>query len=169
MNWSDIKDTVGKIAPTAGLLLGGGAGGAVGSLIASALGVDNNAKSVSLALQSPEAASKLAEIELTHAHEFRSLALTEARKTLVAELKDTQNARENHKHSKMPAIIVIMLTVIVAGLLVAIFTSNIPQGHANMAMMMFGWVFALWGSAISYFVGTTRSSADKNKFFNQKG
>ena len=62
--WESIKETVGSVAPMAGALLGGPAGGAVGAMIASALGVDKNPDSVAKAIRSdPQAAIKLRQIE----------------------------------------------------------------------------------------------------------
>jgi len=62
--WESIKETVGSVAPIAGALLGGPAGGAVGAMIASALGVDKNPDSVAKAIRSdPQAAIKLRQIE----------------------------------------------------------------------------------------------------------
>ena len=140
MKWQDIKDKIAKVAPVAGTLLGGPAGGTVGAMVASVLGVDNTPAAVNAVLGDPEATARLRELEATHSHEFRSLALTEQRKTLEAELGDKQNAREHHKHSKMPAVIVGALTAMVAGLLYAIFNAQIPEAHESLAMMMFGQV-----------------------------
>ena len=62
--WDKIKDVVGSVAPVAGSLLAGPAGGAVGAMIASALGVDKNPDSVAKAIRSdPQAAIKLRQIE----------------------------------------------------------------------------------------------------------
>lgn len=62
--WDSIKDTVGSVAPIAGSLLGGPAGGAVGSLIASALGVDNTPDAVAAAIKAdPQAAVKIRQVE----------------------------------------------------------------------------------------------------------
>ena len=62
--WESIKETVGSVAPIAGALLGGPAGGAVGDMIASALGVDKNPDSVAKAIRAdPQAAIKLRQIE----------------------------------------------------------------------------------------------------------
>ena len=62
--WESIKETVGSVAPIAGALLGGPAGGAVGAMIASALGVDKNPDSVAKAIRAdPQAAIKLRQIE----------------------------------------------------------------------------------------------------------
>lgn len=63
--WESIKDTVASIAPLAGSLLGGPAGGAVGGLIASALGVKNDPDEVAKAIQfDPQAALKLRKVEV---------------------------------------------------------------------------------------------------------
>lgn len=64
MDWSDVAETVGKIAPAAGGALGGPAGAAVGSLLARVLGVDESPEAVRQALQQdPAAALKLREVE----------------------------------------------------------------------------------------------------------
>jgi len=62
--WDSIKDTVGSVAPMAGSLLGGPAGSAVGSMVASALGVSNTPDAVAAAIKSdPQAAIKIRQIE----------------------------------------------------------------------------------------------------------
>jgi len=62
--WDSIKDTVGSVAPIAGSLLGGPAGSAVGSMIASALGVSNTPDAVAAAIKAdPQAAIKIRQIE----------------------------------------------------------------------------------------------------------
>jgi len=62
--WDSIKDTVGSVAPIAGSLLGGPAGSAVGSMLASALGVSNTPDAVAAAIKSdPHAAIKIRQIE----------------------------------------------------------------------------------------------------------
>jgi len=62
--WDSIKDTVGSVAPIAGSLLGGPAGSAVGSMLASALGVSNTPDAVAAAIKSdPQSAIKIRQIE----------------------------------------------------------------------------------------------------------
>lgn len=80
-----------------------------------------------------------------------------------AELKDLANARENHKHSLMPAIICIGLTVLVGAGAGALFTLDIPEGNTEITYLLFGTMLAKWGDSIAYWVGTTRSSANKDK------
>ena len=88
MNWKSIANTVGKIAPVLGGLLGGPAGASVGTLIATTLGVENTPDAVSEALRiNPEAAIKLAEIESNEKIKLRELLLEQAKAELAA---DTQ-------------------------------------------------------------------------------
>ncbi|TDX29113.1 holin (3TMs family) [Modicisalibacter xianhensis] len=64
MNWGDVKDAVAKYAPLAGAALGGPSGAAVGSILASVLGVEATPEAVQRAIQTdPEAAIKLRQVE----------------------------------------------------------------------------------------------------------
>lgn len=82
MEWRDLATIVGRTAPILGSLLGGPAGGAVGTVIASVLGVGNSPDNVSQALTiNPDAAVKLSEIEATRTIELQKLIFqTEAAK-----------------------------------------------------------------------------------------
>lgn len=92
MNWSDIKEIVAKAAPVAGTLLGGPAGGAIGALIASTLGVEGDPAAVDAMLRTnPDAALKLREMELTHGIEMQSLLL-QAEAQRHAEVNATMRA-----------------------------------------------------------------------------
>lgn len=62
--WESIKETVASVAPMAGTLLGGPAGGAVGGMIAAALGVKDDPDEVAAAIKAdPQAALKLRQVE----------------------------------------------------------------------------------------------------------
>ncbi len=159
MNWSDLKDAAGKAAPVLGSLLGGPAGGAVGALIANALGTDNDPEAVAHALTSPEQFAQLRKWAYENQQALEKIELDRLR----AELADKANARENHKHSPMPAAVTVMMTLIVAALLWALFDMEIPEGNRDVAYMLFGQATALWGASVTYWVGTTRSSAEKDR------
>nr|WP_136252863.1 hypothetical protein [Ningiella ruwaisensis] len=161
MNWSDIKNTVGKIAPLVGTALGGPAGTAIGGLIAHKLGVENTPEAVALELKNnPDAAVKVRQLELEDEQHFREITF----QTLDAELKDKQSAREHHKFSRMPAVICCSLTIMVLLGGYAIFATEIPEQNSTLANLLFGALLAKWGDSIAYWVGTTRSSAEKSKF-----
>jgi len=159
MNWSDIKEKAAMAAPLLGTLLGGPAGASVGGMVASALGVSGNPKAVLDALSQPKNVTQLRKWTMQHKERLEQLALD----TLEAELKDKANARAAHKGSYMPAAITVLMTSIVGGLLFMLFSVELPASNREVAFMLFGQASALWGASVTYWVGTTRSSAEKNK------
>lgn len=91
MDWSDVAETVGKVAPAAGGALYGPLGAAVGSVIADKLGVEQSPEAVGEAVQAdPEAAVRLREIEAgaqaAEAQE-RTKRLQSVNETMRAELE----------------------------------------------------------------------------------
>lgn len=160
MDWKDVGKALGKVSPLIGSVLGGPAGGAVGTLVASALGVEDDPKSVSQAIKKdPQAAEKIRKLELEAEADIRRFHLN----TLEIELKDVQDARKNHQHSKMPAIICVAITIMVACGACLLFTIDIPEDNQEIAYLLFGTLLAKWGDSIAYWVGTTRSSAEKTR------
>lgn len=164
MSWDKIKTVVGQVAPIAGTLLGGPAGAAVGSLLSSVLGVDNDPESIAQALANPEKAAQLKKWYMDHELDLQRLQI----QTLQLELNDVQNARAEHKNSRMPAVLTFMLTAICGGLLWTITQVEIPEQSQNLAFALFGQCFTLWGASVTYWVGTSRSSTEKNYLLNKK-
>lgn len=159
MNWQSVAKHVSQAAPLLGTVLGGPAGGAVGALISSALGVDNDPSAVATAMASPENVVKLKQIEADHRAQLEQMALEQTK----AELADKANARDAHKHSPVPAFIVAGLTILIGVLICLIWFAELPTESKTMAMMLLGAVTTKWGDSIAYFVGTTRSSAEKTR------
>lgn len=100
---------------------------------------------------------KMQELEARKTNEAAAIALDQ----LKTELNDTQDARKAHSLSNMPAVITVMLTVMVCGLLYSVIFLDIKEGSKELAFALFGTVFTLWSSSISYWVGTTRNGAVK--------
>jgi len=81
MNWKEIGEQVlGFGLPLLGSVLGGPAGGAVGTMVASALGVGDEPEAVAKAILADPtgAAAKLEELETRHRHEIERLSLEAA-------------------------------------------------------------------------------------------
>jgi hypothetical protein len=86
MDWKDIAGVIGNAAPLLGTLIGGPAGAAVGSIVASALGTQATPDAVSQAIATnPDAAIKLRQIEADQATKLRELAVTAENNRLIAE------------------------------------------------------------------------------------
>lgn len=93
--WDEIKSLVGKSAPLLGTaLLGPGTGTAVGAMIASVLGVDNDPEQILEKLKTdPDALVKLKQLEYQNEQKLQALVLesetkqlAEVNKTIRAEL-----------------------------------------------------------------------------------
>lgn len=95
MNWSDIASTVGKFAPMVGTVLGGPAGLAIGSLVASALGVENTPEAVAKELAvNPEAVIKLREIESNERVKLQELVTQHAANEMNAAAQAAKSVNE---------------------------------------------------------------------------
>ncbi len=159
MNWSELGRKVADYAPLLGGALGP-VGAGVGALIASEFGTENTPDAInSFIAGNPEAQVKLREIELTHKSQLQRIKL----ETLQAELGDKANARQAHSQSKMPAYLSIGLTVLIGVLIFLLFYVDVPAGSREVLFMLLGVVIKEWGSAMQYWFGTTRSSADKTR------
>lgn len=79
------------------------------------------------------------------------------------ELSDVQHARESHEYSKMPAIITCLMTAISIGYFVSLLLIDIPEANRDMVNNYGGQMIALWVASVVYWVGTTRSSAEKDR------
>lgn len=91
IDWSSIKSVVAEASPLLGTLIGGPAGATVGSMIASALGVDNHPDAVAQALKTdPQAAIKLRQMELDNKVELQKLAVQAESNRLAADTAQIQ-------------------------------------------------------------------------------
>lgn len=163
--WDKVKDALGGAAPLIGTLLGGAPGGMVGSLISSALGVENTPDAIEKELRTnPEAVLKLKELELTHKTKFEELALEDTKVRLV----DTQDARRSEiERVKAGGSNKFMYTL--AGLVVfgffgvvgMLFFLEIPEASENVTYMLLGTLAAEFGSIMRYFFGSSKGSSDK--------
>lgn len=88
MNWKDIGASIGKAAPIVGGLLGGPAGAAIGTVVASTLGVEDSPDRVSDALRNdPEAIVKIQELQTNAQVELQKLAVTAEQNRIQAEVQ----------------------------------------------------------------------------------
>jgi hypothetical protein len=159
MNWSDLGKTIAGFAPLLGTVVGGPAGGAIGSVIASAFGVEDKPSAIANAIsKDPEAAIKLRKIELDNKTELEKIAM----EITKAEIADKQNARKENKHSNMPAILSGVLSLVIIGIIYLLFYTPVPEESKDVLFVILGAVMKEWGGAMQYWFGTTRSSANKD-------
>lgn len=159
MNWEKVGRAIADSAPILGGLLGGPAGGAAGALIASTLGTSADPEAVLQRIQNdPAVLLQIKQLEADERQHCRDLQLA----TLQAELADTQSARTTHSAHWMPSAITIGLggmTIAIAGALIYM---PIPDGNRDLAINYGGQIIGLFCTAVAYWIGTSRSSANKD-------
>lgn len=172
MKWSDVVACISLAAPTLGSLFGP-AGTAVGTivgsgikLVASALGVAPTQDAITAAvIADPEAALKLKQFEMNHRIEIEKLAIQEYQ----MELLDIQSARgmriEHEKVTDKSDVNLYMLAwTIVTGFFVLmgiLIFIPLPTDAAGVLFMLFGALSAGFGSVLSFFFGSNKSSENK--------
>ena len=166
-NW---KDTLVKIAPYAGTMIGGPWGGLAAKAIGAVFGhesetpPDEAQMSEYISKATPEQLVQLKQIDADLKIKNKELGIKDDE--LV--YNDRANARATHKDSRMPAVIVISLTVMVVSMVVALFIYEPPGDNKALLYSICGQILTAWGASIAYFVGTTKSSAEKTRLMSLK-
>jgi hypothetical protein len=166
----DWKQLVASVAPTlSAALLGPAAGIAVKALADGFLtddeiqGKNTNQLEKKLAQHletaGPEELAKLQELDHTFKLRMEELGVD----VFKIEANDKKSARRENKHSRMPAILSIGLTLAIAGIVVLLFYVQVPTGAKEVLFMLLGVVVKEWGNSMQYWFGTTRSSGEKTK------
>ena len=160
MSW---KDTLAAIAPTIATAMGGPLAGAATKFLANKLIGDENAsvESIEAAVvgASPEMLINLKQMDAEFKLNMKKLDVD----IFEIEAKDKGDARENHNHSNMPAILSVSLTTFIVGIVCALFYTEPPQGAREVLFMLLGVVIKEWSNSMHYWYGTTRSSSEKTK------
>lgn len=162
MDW--IKKLKEYAPSIAGAVLSGGATLPQLALkaISDATGID--IKDEESAAKAVESATPEQMLRIKQADNSFKIRMRELDNELTAtELKDVQQARDSHKHSPMPMIICLALTAMVTLGAGGLFTMDIPAENKEIAYLLFGTLLAKWGDSIAFWVGTTRSSAEKTR------
>lgn len=174
MNWSDVSKAIGAAAPTIGVLLGGPAGGAVGSLVAAALGADNTPEAVNAIIaKDPAALAKIQELQINAKVQLQQLVVQAEQNRLqaeaaqyTAEAADRDSARKLAASQPNDIVRPILTLVVLAGALFII--TALVMGWATevikdpTAAVTVGTVFGVWLSltkeVIGFWFGMTKDA-----------
>lgn len=164
MNWKDIGKQVASAAPVLGAALGGPVGGAAGALIASVFGVENTPDAVDKAIKSdPESALKLRELEQRHIERLTELENDRFR----IETADVQSARNAHNHHWAPSALTMLLLTMYGAAFGSLLFWAIPDANKDMVNFMLGQLSGMLSGCVVYWVGSTRSSANKDSLLRR--
>ena len=173
--WEDVAELVGGVAPIVGTALGGPAGGAVGSIIAKALGVEDNADAVGMAVKAdPSLIVRIKELEF-EAHKLDVEAKQKEKQAELDEVKaylgDVQSARsmqvealkQDDLFSKRYVYYLASFWSIVAMVYIFMITfMTIPEANVRFADTVLGFLLGtIIATVIQYFLGSSKGSADK--------
>lgn len=172
MNWKTIADTVGKSAPLLGTLLAGPAGGTVGALVASALGVDES--QVAAKLADPETAAKLQALQVEQGTRLRELATQVELARLAAYTERQQIAADDRASARRAAVdggnarrvfwFTVLIFLVVAGIEGAVLLHGMPPGlDPQMVGRVLGTLDAIVLAAMYYTFGSSAGSARKDE------
>lgn len=162
MDWKEIGRTAASVgAPLLGGALFGPAGAAVGSIIAAQFGVSPDAtpdQVLTAVKGDPDAALKLRKIETDHVEHLQALE----NERLKIETADVQNARSAHQHHWMPSAITLLMCAMFGMIIGALFIWAVPGDNKDIVVYITGQVSGILTSCVTYWVGSTRASANKD-------
>ncbi len=177
MNWKDIASTVGKFAPVVGTVLGGPAGAAVGALVSSALGVENEPQAVAKAIQAdPQAALKLKQLQIdnqkmlnVHIEKMADLDF-EYEKSRVADVssareREVKLAQSGSKNYIQGTLAIVGVTAFF-GLSSYVIISGLPNMSKEAALMVgtvIGSVMMIGKDVYNFYFSSSLGSKEKTK------
>lgn len=169
MDWKNIIATV---APWIGTAIGGPLGGMAVEAAANALGLsDKTVDAVKGAIMgaSPETLLALKEADQNFALQMQSLGFQNVKDLEAIAAGDRDSARKMQMENKsfMPAVITAGILSGFAGTLVVMFFVPIPVANRDMIIYMVGQLSGFAGSAVAFWLGTTRGSEDKTRMLAQ--
>lgn len=160
MNWKSI---IGTVAPTIATALGGPIAGAAVKFLGSQFLGDENASEETVANfvrdANPETLMQIKQADQEFALQMERLGVD----VFKLEVEDKKDARLQHKDSHMPAAMTVVLTLLIAAILWALFYVPVPEGAQEVLYFILGIVVKEWANSLHYWYGTTRGSADKTK------
>lgn len=166
------QDTLKSLAPTVLSAALGPAGAGVVSAIGAIIGIaeptqDKIAEAIQAGKLTPDQITELKKLEMQlQADEkergFRYAELEFKQDSIIAQDRADARAMQVATHSRMPAILTIMVTVGFFGVLTALLA--MPELKANeIVLVMVGQLSAVWGACVAFYVSTTFNSANKTK------
>lgn len=153
-----IKGIVGAVAPTLGTALGGPLGGAAASMLADALGCENDQRSIEKAVQSatPEQLALIKKSELEFEAKMKELDVD----LFALETKDKQDAR-NHFAKDWTAKLIGLIMVCFFCSYIAMITVMPPeQNSMELINLVLGYMGGLVSAVISFYFGASQSNKD---------
>lgn len=163
----DWKNVVGSVAPVLGAALGGPLGGAAVSVIADALGLNEQTESAiknALSGTTPEQLLAIKNAENDFAFKMQELGFHSVRdmEKLAVDDRDSARKREMAVGDKTARNLAYAITVGFFGILVGLMFIEVDT-NKEILYMMLGALGSAWAGVIAYYFGSTAGSAKKTE------
>lgn len=173
MEWKDIAQTVSKVAPVLGAVLGGPVGavaGAAGTLISSFLGVDAQPALIAEALHDPDTVIRLKELE----HREHEMLMRWQATQLQAEVENVRGARDRevalaklgHGGAWITGLVALVVIVGFFWMLHAVVSMDTVN---DPALLLLGSLGTAFGAVVNYYLGSSLGSYRKDGILGQSG
>lgn len=172
MDWKSVGNIVGRSAPILGTLLGGPAGAAIGGLVGTLLGTEASPDAIHQAIAAdPNKALELAKYELEHKADLQRMQLQHVQSMFASEVADRDSARRREVDTKdwTPRILAGLVVGCWLGAQWYILNTIVDQSMREMVMRALGTIDAALMLILSYYFGSTNSSARKTELLAQAG
>jgi hypothetical protein len=149
-----IKKVVGVVAPTLGTALGGPLGGAAASMIADALGCDNDEKSINKALQAatPDQLVMIKEADREFDAKMKELDVD----LFALETKDKQDARAHFSKDWTAKLIGVVMVIFFCAYIAMITIMPPEQNSMELINLVLGYMGGLVSAVISFYFGASQ-------------
>lgn len=149
-----IKNIVGAVAPTLGTALGGPLGGAAASVLADALGCDNEPRAIEKAIQAatPEQLAEIKKAELKFEAKMKELDVD----IFEIEAKDKQDARKHFAKDWTAKLIGLIMVTFFCGYITMITVMPPEQNSMELINLVLGYVGGLVSAVISFYFGASQ-------------
>jgi len=176
MDWEKLVGTITKVAPMLGTIVGGPAGGAVGTavkLIANTLGVEETPDAIEAEIKAnPGALLKLKKIEADNKVELRKLVLEQERMRLAdvssARSREVDITKATGKRDVNLYLLAWTLVIGFFGLVGLLCFKTLPADSNGVIFLLFGTLATSFGAVIQYFFGSSKSSSEKTELLAKK-
>lgn len=163
----DFTQIIKTVAPWIGTALGGPLGGMAVTAAANALGLGEkttDAIKAAITGATPEQLLALKEADQNFELQMRSLGFQNVKdlEAIAAADRDSARKMQMENKSNMPAIITSGVLSSFIGMALALFFIPIPDSNRDQIIFMLGQLSGFTGSAIAFWLGTTRSSQTKD-------
>lgn len=173
MDWTKFKRAIGTIAPWLAGTLGTPIAGVAVQALCNVFGLAGDSGTPdtltsALAGATPAQLQDLRAADLKHAEVMKGLGFTHIDKLEAIAEADRDSARKMQiaVHSRWPGILSFITTSAVIGVIYARMM-GLPMPQDPTTVQLIGSLCTGWGMCISYWMGTTRGSADKNNLLAQ--